>query len=121
VAERVVDLLEAVEVDEQYAERRAGAFRAGERLVEAVAEERTVGEAREAVVERLSRQLLLELHPLGDVPRVQDDAADPAVTAEVRDVRLQAAGLAEPVGDAEDHLAGRIAFGVGRTQRGPLL
>ena len=60
VAEVVVDLLEAVEVDEQQRERLARERAARERVVEAVAEEGAVGEPGEAVVERLARQLLLE-------------------------------------------------------------
>ena len=80
VAEAVVDLLEAVEVDEQHGERRrAERSRPRERLVEPVAEERAVGETGQAVVERLAGQLLLEPDALGDVARVEHDAADLAV------------------------------------------
>ena len=76
MAERVVHLLEPVEVDEQHGERLAGAGRAGQRLVEPVAEERAVGEAGQPVVERLVGELLLEPDALGDVARVEHDAAD---------------------------------------------
>ena len=69
----------------------ARALRAGERLVEPVAEQRAVGEAGQPVVEGLRRQLLLEPDALGDVARVEDDAADAAVVAEVGDVRLEVA------------------------------
>ena len=69
----------------------------GERLVEAVAEQGAVGEAGEAVVEGLPRELLLEADPLGDVARVEDDPADVAVVAQVGDVRLQVAPLLEAV------------------------
>ena len=68
-----------------------------ERLVEAVAEERAVGEAGQAVVERLPRELLLEPDALGHVAGVEHDAADLAVVAQVGDVRLEVAPLAEPV------------------------
>ena len=97
MAEAVVDLLEAVEVDEQHRERVARPLGPRERLVEPVAEQRAVGEPGEAVVERLPGQLLLEPHALGDVAGVEDDAADLPVVAQVGDVRLEVAPLAEPV------------------------
>ena len=78
MAEPVVDLLEPVQVDEQHAHRQAGALRPREGLVEAIAEQRAVGEIREPVVERLPGQLLLEPDALGDVARVQHDAAERA-------------------------------------------
>src|SRR5262249_40163837 len=59
VAEAVVDLLEAVEVDEENGDLVLGARRPRKFVVEAVAEESAVGEAGEGVVERLVRQLLL--------------------------------------------------------------
>ena len=116
VAERVVHLLEAVEVDEQHGERLAGARRAGQRLVEPVAEERTVGEAREPVVEGLVRELVLEPDALGDVAGVQDDPADVPVAAQVADVGFELAPLAELVLQAEHELV-RLAVGAGCVER----
>ena len=98
VTEAVVDLLEAVEIDEQHRERRRC-----ERAERASAwSSRSRNSARlarsgEPVVERLARELLLEPHALGDVARVEHDAADVPVVAEVGDVRLEVAPLAEPV------------------------
>ena len=66
VTEAVVDRLEVVEVDEQHAVA-TGAPRAGHRVAEPVAEQGSVGQAGQRVVERLVGQLLLELVPLGDV------------------------------------------------------
>ena len=116
VAEAVVHLLEPVEVDEQNGERAARAGRAGERLLQAVAEECAVGQHGETVVEGLPRELFLQANALGDVPRVQHHAADAAVGAEVGDVRLEVAPLAEAVLDAEDGFR-RLGAGAGRADR----
>ena len=61
VAEGVVDRLEVVEVDEQHRHGLAGAAAAQQRVVDAVAEQRAVGEVGERVVEGLVRELLLQL------------------------------------------------------------
>ena len=76
VAEGVVDLLEAIEVDEQHRENLLGSRGASERLVEPVTKECAVRKVGEPVVERLARQLLLEPHALGDVTCIEHDAAD---------------------------------------------
>jgi hypothetical protein len=120
VAETVVHLLEAVQIDEQHRERGARAGRAGERLLQAIAEERAVRQHREAVVERLPRQLLLEAHPLGDVSGIQDDAADTPVGTEIGDVRFEVAPLAETVPDAEDGL-GLLGVHAGGPKRGQIV
>ena len=65
-AERVVDRLEVVEVDEQHRDRLAGAAAPQQRVVDAIAEQRPVGEVGEQVVERLVRQLFLQLGQPGD-------------------------------------------------------
>src|SRR5204863_3947249 len=96
-AEAVVDRLEPVEVDEQHGEGPARAGGARKRLLKAVAEERAIRELRQAVVERLVRQLLLETNAFGDVPCVQHDASDPAVRAEIGDMRLEMPPLPEPI------------------------
>ena len=111
MAEAVVDLLEPVEIEEQHRERVLRPLRAGQRLVEAIAEESAVRQARQAVVERLQRQLLLQAHPLGDVATVEDDAADLPVGAEVGDVRLEMPPLRELVHHPEDDLV-RLAVRV---------
>ena len=53
VAERVVDLLEVVDVEEQHRDGRVRAPRAVERDAEAVEEQRAVGQAGQRVVQRL--------------------------------------------------------------------
>ena len=75
MAEAVVDLLETIEIDEHDRERVVRPFGAGESLLESVVEQSTVGKVRQAVVERLMAQLLLEPHALGDVTSVEDDTA----------------------------------------------
>jgi hypothetical protein len=74
VAERVVDLLEAVEVHHQHGDAAALALRRQDRLLDAVAEERAVREPGQRVVQRLvlverrlTPQLLFGHFPLGDV------------------------------------------------------
>ena len=52
VPERVVDLLEAVEVDQQQAGQLAGAAGGGDRVLHPLVEQRAVREAREVVVQR---------------------------------------------------------------------
>ena len=57
VAERVVDVLEVVEVDEQRGAGRAVAAVAGEQLLDAVHDQRAVRQAGQRVVQRLMAQL----------------------------------------------------------------
>jgi hypothetical protein len=66
VAERVVDLLEAVDVEEQHDDRRTGAPAAIQRHPQPVQEERAVGQPGERVVQRLLGEHdlgALALHP----------------------------------------------------------
>ena len=83
VPEAVVHSLEAVDVDDQHAERPARPRRERDRLVEAVAEQGPVRHSREAVVVGLVGELLLEPHAFGDVAGVHHDAAHMAVVAQV--------------------------------------
>ena len=53
VAERVVDLLEAVEIEHQQRDLLAGAAIAGQRLIEPVLEQGAIGEPGELIVQRL--------------------------------------------------------------------
>ena len=75
VAERVVDDLEAVEVEEQDRGAALGvvALGAADRLVEAVEEEHAVGQPGERVVQRVVLQALLGLAAVGDVGDAADD------------------------------------------------
>ena len=64
VSERVVDRGEVVEVDHQRGDRRAQPLGAGQHLLAAVEDQRTVGQARQLVVRRHERQLLLAARQL---------------------------------------------------------
>ena len=59
VAERVVDRLEVVEVDEQRGHGRLAAARAHQHLLDAVEDQRAVGQPGQGVVGRQERELLL--------------------------------------------------------------
>ena len=74
VAERVVDLLEVVEVDEQHREPLVLRVARVQRVLEPVDEQRAVRQPGQRVVERAVRQLLLERDAVGHVARVEDDA-----------------------------------------------
>jgi hypothetical protein len=74
VPERVVDLLEAVEVEEHHRRRVPVASGGREGLAEAVAEERSVRERGEGVVERLPLVLLrLAAQPAGGAQREAEE------------------------------------------------
>ena len=83
VAERVVDVLEVVEVDQQHRGHRPAAPAAGQRVADAVGEQGAVGEPGQRVVERLVAELRLEVGPLGDVVRVDDQPADGRIVEQV--------------------------------------
>ena len=99
VAERVVDLLEVVEVDQHHGRGDVRAAPGGDRLLDAVAEERAVGQAGERVVQRL---VLLG-----------DRRAAAAVHGQERQQQQQQRGQAElrrqhhDGGEAEQHAGGR--------------
>ena len=75
VPERVVDELEAVEVEEEDRGRggRVGALGAPDRLVEPVQEQHAVREAGERVVQRVVLEALLGPLAVGDVGLAADD------------------------------------------------
>ena len=116
VAQAVIHLLEAVEVDQQNGENTTRSLGARERLVETVTEERAVRHPGQAVVERLPGQLLLEPDALADVPRVEDNPADLPVRAKVGHVGLEVPPLAEAVQQPEDDLR-RLPVRVCRDER----
>ena len=88
VAERVVDLLEVVEVDQHHGRGDVRAAAGGDRLLDAVAEERAVGQAGQRVVQRL---VLLG-----------DRRAPAAVDGEERQQQQQQRGQAELGGQHDD-------------------
>ena len=67
VAERVVDVLEPVEVEEQHGKLAAPAMRAGDRLSDPVREQRAVGQAGQRVVMRHVDHALVGEAALGDL------------------------------------------------------
>ena len=67
MTERVIDRLEAVEIEHQQGERLAAALRAIERLLHALAEQRAVGKAGQFVMRRHFGDARLGALALGDV------------------------------------------------------
>ena len=60
-----------------------------QRVLDAVGEQRAVGELGDRIVERLVGELLLERLPLADVAAVEHDAADVLVVQEVGVLHLE--------------------------------
>jgi len=77
VAERVVDLLEAVEVDEQERGGAARAPRVGDRTLRAPVQEHAVGQAGERVVQRLAAQAARGPGHNAEERRVEEHEAGP--------------------------------------------
>src|SRR3954471_4145267 len=129
VAERVVDHLEAVEVEEQHGRARLRVVAAGapDRLVEAVEEQHAVGEAGERVVERVVLQAALGLAAVRDVGERADDARGPAVLVAHRDgagehPAVAAVAVLDPMLELEVLAGGLGEVGVERLrERGPLV
>ena len=114
VAEAVVDGLEIVQIDEHDADRPAAADRAHDGLLDAVCEQRSVGEACDGVVEGLVRELILERLALADVSTVQHDAADVLVLQQVCVLHLELEpGAVSMPERALDHVCLRAAADVG--------
>ena len=132
VAERVVELLEVVEVDQQ--QRELGLDRAGRGrgLVELGEQLAAVGQARQRVVHGVvlalgdeRAQLVLELAAVGRVTHVEHEALDAVVVQAVGrdDVEVAVAALA--VGEAQRQVAGVLGLPVGgvevAVERGPVV
>ena len=96
VAEAVVDGLEIVEVEEHDGDARGLARGDGKRVLDAVGEERTVGQAGDRVVKRLVRKLLLEGRALAHIAAVEHDAAHVRIVEQIRggDLELERAPVA---------------------------
>jgi hypothetical protein len=78
MAERVVDLLEAIEIEIEH-QHRAGALALGRRaedLFERVAHLRSVGEAGERIKQREARDLLFAAALFGEIGAVAAEAAE---------------------------------------------
>ena len=74
--ERVVDLLEPIEVHDQERETGILAARLQDRLLDAIAEQRPVGQARQRVVKSLILVLFHLKAQLACSPRDEDDLND---------------------------------------------
>ena len=83
VAERVVHVLEVVEVDHQDRQPVLGAPRERDRMLDAVAEQAPVREQRQRVVERELAELVLERLALGHVAQVQGESLDRRIVQQV--------------------------------------
>ena len=94
VAERVVDRLEVVEVDEQHDDRVGLGTGDAQGVVHAIEEQRPVGEPGELVVEGTVAELAFEVALLGDVAERGDDPVDRGATDEVGDDDRRLAELA---------------------------
>ena len=99
VTQSVVHGLEVVEVDEHDGDLVHAALRAHQGVLDSVGEQRTVGELRYRVVERLVSELLLESLALADVAAIEHDAANVLVVEEVGVLDLEPQGRAVLVTD----------------------
>ncbi len=99
VADGVVDLFEAVEVDEEDGGARVARPPPAERLADPGGEQGPVGQVGERVVLGVVLQLGLEADPFGDVPAVEQEAALVAVDGGL-DVEPVAGAGAEAALDA---------------------
>ena len=108
-ADRIVDLLEAVEIDHQHRrpDLRVGAGK-GEGRLHAVDEQFAVGQAGEIVVHRVEQQPLFGLLEIGDVGERADQAHHFAVGADHRP-RLQREPEIMAVGGAQAEILGEAA------------
>ena len=73
MTERVVDVLEAIDVDEDDAGLRAAPARRRQALEQAIREQRAVRQTGERIVQRLVRELLLHLLARGEVLELREE------------------------------------------------
>ena len=104
VAKAVVHLLEAIEVDEEDGNQLVGAFGPSESLIEPITEQSSIRQTGQVVVECLVCQLLFELDSFRDVSRIENDATDPPLLAQVGHMRLQVPPFAGCVEHSKDDL-----------------
>ena len=76
VAERVVDALEAVEVEREHRQHVVGALGAGHGVAQLLLEEVPVRQARQAVVQGELLDLLLGTLAVGDVLNLEDEVSE---------------------------------------------
>src|SRR2546426_585007 len=104
VDEAVVHLLEAIEVDEEDGNKLVGAFGTSESLIESITKQSSIRQTRQVVVECLVCQLLFELDSFRDVSRIENDATDPPLLAQVGHMRLQVPQFAGSVEHSKDDI-----------------
>ena len=121
MAEGVVDLLEAVEVHQQQTHRPSPPSRGGERPVEAVGQQRAVGQTGQGIVQGLVGELVLDTLAFADITRDDDDALDVGVAEQVVGRGLHRHPRAVGVCHAElhgvDHAGAGHAFAQGSRHR----
>ena len=120
VAERVVELLEVVEVDQQQRELGLGGARGGRGLVEAGEQLAAVGETRQRIVQGVvlalggeGTQLVLEPAAVGRVAHVEHEALDARVVQAVGGDDVEVAVPARAVGEAQGQRAAVLGVAVG--------
>jgi hypothetical protein len=91
VAQAVVDLLEAVQVQEQHGHRGGLPLGPLEGVVDPVLEQGPVGQGGERVVEGLVDELVLQAAAFGDVAGVEHQPAHAGVVEQVGDGELDGA------------------------------
>jgi hypothetical protein len=113
VAERVVDALEVVEVEEQHAEHQPASLRVLDRRAQPVGEHAPVAEAGQRVVVREEPDLFLGAPPLGDVLRGALEFARLSVGAD-RHLRLAVDHSLDSVGQQDPEVGRERAAGAHR-------
>ena len=93
MAERIVDVLEVVEVEEHDRDRAVAALGEGHRVLHPIAEQVAIGEQRQGIVERELPQLLLERLALADVAEIERQPLDRRILREIAADALDHAAL----------------------------
>ena len=101
VPQRVVRVLEIVQVDEEGRHRRAGTPGSHQHLLGAIEDQLTVRQARQWIVEGSMRQEGFELLALGDIPDVRHVAGDRGTIGLVAHDRFHITGRPVPAHHAE--------------------
>ena len=103
VAERVVDHLDPIDVDQQHRHhRRRTPPRSGNRLVDSVDEQRSVGQPCDEVVQRVMAQRLLGGMALGHIAGVDNDPVHQWIVEQVVGHDLEVVADAETVDHVTD-------------------
>src|ERR1700730_16500494 len=97
VAQRIVDILEIVQIEKHYGHRRSAALRQHERMLNAIAKQIAIGKQGERIVKRQLPQLLLERLSLADVSKIECQTAYGRVVGQI-------------AADNFQHATGRLAL-----------